>query len=323
MSNHPEPSQKYRIKSVASTTGLSTHVIRKWEERYNLLHPQRGPNGYRLFTEDDIQFLLYLKSQLDNGESIGQLAQAGEQDLRQSMDHTPLNLSGIPPMYWSDAQEMIRSARRQDQPTITTLLENWIDHMGLEGALDIIIFPLLRVIGELWHRGGISLRGEQSVSRLVRQHLINFLREAPRPEGPHVLIACVPGDFHEIAPLTAAVLLRGIGWHSIYLGPNVSFDMLQIALRRKHVELIILACNIEPEEKMFQSWVKDITQHLQPSCAVMVGGPGFRPFSDILKRYNISYFTQVQDVKTLQSRTDIRDSSGAVRQSSFTPSQLT
>ena len=82
MSNHPEPSQKYRIKSVASTTGLSTHVIRKWEERYHLVHPQRGPNGYRLYTEDDIQFLLYLKSQLDNGESIGQLAQGGEHDLR-------------------------------------------------------------------------------------------------------------------------------------------------------------------------------------------------------------------------------------------------
>lgn len=321
MSNHPEPSQKYRIKSVASTTGLSTHVIRKWEERYNLLHPQRGPNGYRLFTEDDIQFLLYLKSQLDNGESIGQLAQAGEQDLRQSMDHTPLNLSGIPPMYWNDAQEMIRSARLQDRPAITTLLENWIGHMGLEGALDIIIFPLLRLIGELWHQGRISLRGEQSVSRLVRQHLINVLREEPPSGWPPVLIACVPGDFHEIAPLTAAVLLRGIGWHSIYLGPNVSCDMLQMALHRKRAQLIILSCNIEPGEKIFQSWLKDITQHLQPSCAVMVGGPGFRPFTHLLSMHNISYFTQVQDVKNLQPRPRIPDSSGAVSQSSFPPSQ--
>ena len=103
MSNHPDHAQKYRIKSVAKTTGLSTNVIRKWEERYHLLHPQRGTNGYRLFTEDDIQLLLYLKSQLDNGESIGQLAQAGEDDLRQSMQHVPMNLSGIPPIYWRDA----------------------------------------------------------------------------------------------------------------------------------------------------------------------------------------------------------------------------
>ena len=74
MSNISNDSRKYRIKSVASITGLSAHVIRKWEERYKVIHPHQAPNGYRLFTEDDIQLLLYLKSQLDHGESIGQLA---------------------------------------------------------------------------------------------------------------------------------------------------------------------------------------------------------------------------------------------------------
>lgn len=319
MSNHPEPSQKYRIKSVASTTGLSTHVIRKWEQRYHLLHPQRGPNGYRLYTEDDIQFLLYLKSQLDNGESIGQLAQSGEHDLRQSMLHAPLNLSGIPPMYRNDAQEIIRLARRRDVPAITTMLENWIGRMGLEGALDIIIFPLLRLFGDLWHQGGISFRGEQSVSRLVRQHLINVLREEPPVGGPHALIACVPEDFHEIAPLSAAVLLRGIGWHSMYLGPNVSFEMLKMALHRKHAQLMILSCNIEPGEKTLQSWLQDITQRLQPSCSVIVGGPGFRPYAHLLSTHNISYFNQVQDVKALKPRTRIPHIERAVGHSSFTP----
>ena len=317
MSNIPNDSQKYRIKSVASTTGLSTHVIRKWEERYNLVHPQRGPNGYRLFTEDDIQFLLYLKSQLDHGESIGQLAQAGEHELRQSMHHVPLNLSGIAPLYWNDTQEMIRLARHQDVRAITTMLEKWINHMGLEKALDSIIFPLLRLIGELWHQGGMSLREEQSVSRLVRQHLINVLREEPPLGGPHALIACVPGDFHEIAPLTAAVLLRGLGWHSIYLGPNVSFEMLEMALRRKQTQLILLACNLEPGEKILRSWLQKITRHLQPSCAVMVGGPGFKPYAPLLRTHNIVYFTQVQDIKTLQQRTGMGESARAFHPSSF------
>jgi DNA-binding transcriptional MerR regulator len=318
MSNHPDHAQKYRIKSVAKTTGLSTHVIRKWEERYHLLHPQRGTNGYRLFTEDDIQLLLYLKSQLDNGESNGQLAQAGENDLRQSMQHVPMNLPGIPPIYWRDAQEMIRFARRQDVIAITTMLENWIGRLGLERALDIMIFPLLRLIGELWHQGGISLRGEHSVSRLVRQHLINVIRVEPPPGGPHAFIACVPGDFHEIGPLTAAVLLRCMGWHSIYLGPKVSFEMLKMALRRKHAQLIILACIIEPEEKTIQSWLRDITKHLQPSCAVMVGGPGFAPYAQLLSTHNISYFNQVQELKALQPRIRIPEIARAVGQSSFT-----
>lgn len=305
MSNIPTASQTYRIKSVASTTGLSTHVIRKWEERYHLIRPQRGPNGYRLFTEDDIQLLLYLKSQLDHGESIGQLAQAGEYELRQSMQHVPHNLSGIASTYWSDAQEMIRFARRQDVQAIKTMLENWIDGLGLEQALETIIFPFLRLLGELWHQGGISLREEQSVSRLVRQHLINIIRKEPPSGCPHALIACVPGDYHEIGPLTASVLLRRIGWHSIYLGPNVSFDMLEMALRRKHAQLIILSCIIEPGKDLLQTWIRDITQRLRQSCEVVVGGPGFTPYAELLNTHNISYFGQVQDVKTIQPRTHL------------------
>ncbi|HNP60085.1 MAG TPA: MerR family transcriptional regulator [Nitrospirales bacterium] len=318
MSNIANDSQKFRIKSVASTTGLSAHVIRKWEERYQLVHPQRASNGYRLFTEDDIQFLLYLKSQVDHGESIGQLAQAGEHELRQLMQHVPLDLSGIPSTYWNDAQEMIRSARRQDVQGITTILENWIDGLGLERALTIIIFPFLRLIGELWHQGGISLRGEQSVSRLVRQHLINIIREESPLGRPHALIACVPGDFHEIGPLTASVLLRRIGWHSIYLGPNVSFEMLEMALRRKHAQLIILSCIIEPGKGTLQTWIRDITQHLQPLCEVVVGGRGFTPFAQLLGTHNISYFGQVQEVKTVQPRTHLLHMAKNISSSSFT-----
>lgn len=319
MSNLSKDSQNYRIKFVASTTGLSTHVIRKWEERYHLVYPQRSPNGYRLFTEDDIQFLLYLKSQLDHGESIGQLAQAGEDELKKAMQHIPLNLSEIPSAYWDDAQKMIRLARRQDAQTIAVMLEKWIGRMGLEGALDSIIFPLLRLIGDLWHQGGMSLRGEQSVSRLVRQHLINVLNVEPLMGGPSALIACVPGDFHEIGPLTAAIHLRGIGWHSIYLGPNVSFEMLDMALRRKQAQLILLGCNLEPGEKTLRSWLKDITHLLQPSCTVMVGGPGFAPYTHLLSIHNISYFNRVQDVKNFKPRSRNPDSARSGGRSSFIP----
>lgn len=160
------------------------------------------------------------------------------------------------------------------------------------------------------------------MSRLVRQHRINVFREEPPAGGPRAFITCVPGDFHEIGPLTAALLLQRMGWHSIYLGANDSFDMfdmLKMTLRRKHAQLIILACISEPGEKTIQSWLRDIIQHLQPSCAVLVGGLGFAPYAQLLSTRNISYFNRVQDVKALQPRARIPDITRAVSQSSFTP----
>jgi cobalamin-dependent methionine synthase I len=156
------------------------------------------------------------------------------------------------------------------------------------------------------------------VTRVVRRRLINVLREETALGKPSALIACVPGDFHEIGPLTAAVLLRGIGWHRIYLGPNVSFEMVKMTLRRKRAQLIILACIMEPSKETLRSWLEAMTQHLQPSCRVFVGGPGFAPYAHLLSTHNISYFNHIQDVKAYPLRTHILNRARAGSQSSYT-----
>ncbi|MCA9499003.1 MAG: hypothetical protein KC588_07395 [Nitrospira sp.] len=161
------------------------------------------------------------------------------------MNHVPLNLSAIAPFNWEDTQDMIRLARQQDVGAIIAKLEKWIQLMGLEEALEDIIFPLLRLIGELWHQAGMSLR---------------------------------------------AVLLQRVGWQSIYLGPNVSFEMMKLALRRKHAQLVLLACNLDPGEKILRSQLRNATRQLQPSCTAMAGEPGFKP---IRLTHNIVCFTQV------------------------------
>jgi len=286
----------YRIKTVARITGLSTHAIRKWEERYQWLHPQRGPNTYRIYTEEDVQLLLYVKSQIAQGESIGQLSQAGEQDLKRSMQQASLNLSGIPVDYQKETIHIIEAARAQNIDGIQHQLTSWISRKGLEDALHLILFPLLRLIGELWHQGGISISGEHHVTRLIRQHLISSLRASGFHAGQQALIACVPGEYHEVAPLSTALLLQNRGWQVTYLGPNVSFEVLRMALHRARADLMILSCTTEPEPKLAQRWLQTIAQQLQSHCRVMVGGPGFSGYSDVLARQDIVHLRQINDV---------------------------
>ena len=302
MSNQLNHSPAYRIKTVASMTGLSTHLIRKWEERYNLVHPQRAPNGYRTYREDDIQFLLYLKSQLTNGETIGQLAQIGETHLRQAMRDLSCNFSSLPNQYQSEARHIIQSAQNQDYDAIQKTIASWILQLGLEGAMEVILFPLLRLIGELWHRGAISTSAENSVSRIVRLQLINALGKDSSRDKEQALVACVPGDYHEIAPLTVTLLLQKLGWQATYLGPNVSFEVLQMALRRRHPDLMILSSTTEPDFQTGQSWIETMAHTFQPQCRVIAGGGGFRAFSDLLAKNGITYLKQVKEVRMLDPK---------------------
>ena len=302
MSNLLNHSPTYRIKTVASMTGLSTHVIRKWEERYHLLHPQRGLNGYRTYREDDIQFLLYLKSQLTNGETIGQLAQIGETHLHQAMRNLSCNFSSLPDQFQSEAQHLIQASQNQDFDGMQRTIAHWILELGLERAMDVILFPLLRLLGDLWHQGGISNSTENSVSRIIRQQLIDQLRKDFSGGQDQALIACVPGDFHEIAPLTATLLLQKRGWHATYLGSNVSFEILEMALRRRHPDLIILSSTTEPDFQTGQSWIEAIAHLFLPHCRVMAGGTGFRGLSNLLAQNGIPYLKQVKEVATLDPK---------------------
>ena len=71
----------FRINQVAKITGLSKEVLRVWEKRYRLLSPERGPNRYRLYSEMDIELLKYLIREMELGQSIGELASLGKDEI--------------------------------------------------------------------------------------------------------------------------------------------------------------------------------------------------------------------------------------------------
>ncbi len=71
----------YTIRYVSQRTGLTPHVIRAWEKRYDAVVPKRSPKNRRLYSEEDVQRLLLLKSMTDAGHNISQVAQLTEGEL--------------------------------------------------------------------------------------------------------------------------------------------------------------------------------------------------------------------------------------------------
>ena len=196
MFNRNGSQQRYRIKTVATITGLSTHALRKWEERYDLIHPIRSTNGYRIFSEEDIQLLLFIQTKLKDGQSIGQIAQTGSVILREAMQQTPFSLSLIPPPFQQDVENLIQAARQDNSERIQHILDRWIQHLSLQEAMMKIIFPVLQLVGDLWHQGGISISGEHAVSQLVRQYLLTATKPNSSGDKPQSIVACVP---HELS----------------------------------------------------------------------------------------------------------------------------
>ncbi len=65
----------FKIGTVSRRTGISSATLRVWEEQYGLLTPQRTGGGQRLYTEGDVDRVLYVRELISSrGYSLQAIA---------------------------------------------------------------------------------------------------------------------------------------------------------------------------------------------------------------------------------------------------------
>jgi DNA-binding transcriptional MerR regulator len=62
------------IAALTHRTGVPSDTIRKWEQRYGVLHPERTPGGQRRYSELDVARVEWLKERIHEGYRIGEAA---------------------------------------------------------------------------------------------------------------------------------------------------------------------------------------------------------------------------------------------------------
>ena len=77
----------HTIKVAAKRSGLSTHLIRMWERRYQAVKPERSDTGRRLYSDEEIDRLRKLKQATEAGESIGQIADLSNSELAELLEN--------------------------------------------------------------------------------------------------------------------------------------------------------------------------------------------------------------------------------------------
>ena len=77
------------IQLAARLTGLSTYVIRIWEQRYHAVEPRRTATNHRLYSQNDIERLGLLRDVTHAGHNIGQVARLSNDELRALAANAP------------------------------------------------------------------------------------------------------------------------------------------------------------------------------------------------------------------------------------------
>lgn len=128
-----------------------------------------------------------------------------------------------------------------DDERLTALLEEYADLRGVEGALQELVVPVLATVGRRWADGEIGVAQEHLASSAIHRWLSAHMHRHLGGAERSVLMACPPGERHDLPLLACAVVLTRIGYRVYYLGASTPMDELFAMARVVRPDAVIVA----------------------------------------------------------------------------------
>jgi len=212
----PDPGPGFvRIGELAKRTGVSPELLRAWEQRYKLLQPTRTPGGFRLYSAADEARVQRMQSLVSGGLAAAQAAR-----LILSGEPAPRTVSASATISDEEAANLTASLDRLDEQAANTALDRLFSAYTVETVLQDVVLPYLHRLGERWEAGEISVAQEHFASNLLRGRLLGLAQGWGQGQGPGAILACLPGEQHELGLLAFGIALRRRGWRITYLGTD-------------------------------------------------------------------------------------------------------
>jgi MerR family transcriptional regulator, light-induced transcriptional regulator len=269
-----------RIGELARRTGASPELLRAWERRYGLLRPTRSQGGFRLYTAADEERIRRMKEYLVRGAAAAEAARlaADAETPRPGADTTTPAIpapetTAAPPPLQAAARELAEALDRFDEEQAHAVLDRLLAAYRIETILRDLLVPYLHDLGERWAGGEVSVAQEHFASNLLRGRLLGLARGWGQGRGPTAVLACLPGEQHDIGLIAFGITLYRRGWRIIYLGPDTPIATIRQATDTIAADLVVLA-GTAPEPFVAQA---DAIADLARQTTVALGGAGATP----------------------------------------------
>jgi MerR family transcriptional regulator, light-induced transcriptional regulator len=258
-----------RIGQLAKRTGVSPELLRAWEQRYGLLQPTRTAGGFRLYSAADEARVQGMQSLVAGGLAAAQAARL----LLSDDEPAPRSVSTSAATLEDAAGSLTASLDRLDEQAANTALDRLFAGYTVETVLRDAVIPYLHRLGDRWEAGEVSVAQEHFASNLLRGRLLGLAQGWGQGQGPGAILACVPGEQHELGLLAFGVALRRRGWRITYLGSDSPIGAVA-DISRSLLPAVVVLLSMNPEG--FLDHAREIAK-LAKQVRVMIAGTGATP----------------------------------------------
>lgn len=251
-----------RIGALSRRVGVSPELLRAWEQRYGLLQPVRSAGGFRLYSTADEDRVRLMRRHLAAGVSAAQAAR--------------LALTEAAPDGGEEAQpgelarlstELVAALDRLDEPGAHAALDRLLATFTLQTVLRDVVLPYLHELGERWEHGEASVAQEHFASNILRGRLLGLARGWGEGAGPRAVLACAPGELHDLPLIIFGLALAGRGWTITYLGPDTPIATIQVTLADPKPRLVVISAMTRPRLRGAQSQLTELVRQVPVALA--------------------------------------------------------
>jgi methanogenic corrinoid protein MtbC1 len=169
-----------------------------------------------------------------------------------------------------DAERLRDALDRFDAAEANAALDRLLAAFLLDTVLAEVILPYLRNLGERWGEGSASITQEHFASNLLRSRLAALTRGWELGSGPLALLACAPGELHDLPLLMLGLALRARGWRVAYLGADTPGETLIDGSRELDPQLVVVAAMVRSRFRRAQADLAAVAREHR----LAIAGPG-------------------------------------------------
>jgi DNA-binding transcriptional MerR regulator/methylmalonyl-CoA mutase cobalamin-binding subunit len=227
----------FPIRTVAALTGVNPITLRAWERRYGLVTPLRTASGRRMYTQADIDTIQRALALVQRGVAIGRARDAldGGRPARAgpSRSSTP----------WAQQRaRMLAAIERFDEQALDQVYDEMLALHPIERVTRDALLPLLIELGQRWRDRAGGVAEEHFLSVYLRNKLgARFHHRSRTADGPTLIVACLPGEHHEVGAFVFALAAHEHGYRVVLLGADMPLPELAYAAHRTRARALVLS----------------------------------------------------------------------------------